>query len=136
MSEEIIENVIKSDRNFAPTFVDHHLLLDMNFNGHCLIKNVFIPKKVINLEISYTLGPQLRNLSTYFTLDDCLFGSVKLIKNADLYKYKYTGYGKGFDSRSKFLFKHGNLRDNVIIFGADMSSSVLVDNKVIREKIP
>ena len=49
MSEESIENITKSDSNFAPTFVDH-LLPDMNFNGHCLIKNnISIPKKVINL---------------------------------------------------------------------------------------
>ena len=57
MSEKIIENITKSYSNFALTFVDHHLLPDMNFNGHCLIKNnISIPKKVINLYISYTLG--------------------------------------------------------------------------------
>ena len=39
MSEENIENITKSDSNFAPTFVDHHVLPDMNFNGHCLINN-------------------------------------------------------------------------------------------------
>ena len=39
MSEENIENITKSDSNFAPTFVDHHLLPDINFNGHCLTKN-------------------------------------------------------------------------------------------------
>ena len=33
MSEVSIENITKSDSNFAPTFVDHHLLPDMNFNG-------------------------------------------------------------------------------------------------------
>ena len=27
----------------------------MNFNRHCLIKNISIPKEVINLYISYTL---------------------------------------------------------------------------------
>ena len=54
MSEEIIENITKSDSNFAPNFVDHHLLPDMNFSGHCLIKNkISIPKKVIDLYISY-----------------------------------------------------------------------------------
>ena len=53
MSKENIENITKSDRNFAPTFVDHHLLPDINFNGHCLIKyNTSNPKKVINLCIS------------------------------------------------------------------------------------
>ena len=83
----------------------------------------------MNLYISYTLGPQLRNLNTDFALCICLFGSVKLTKNADLDKCKYTGYGIGFDSCSDFLFTDGSYGKNVIIFGADMSSSVHVDNK-------
>ena len=98
MSEETIENITKSNCNFSPTFVDHHVLPDINFNGHCLIKNnIFIPKKVINLYISYTLGSQPRNLNIDFTLGNCLFGSVKLTKNADLDKYKYCGYDIKFD---------------------------------------
>ena len=32
-------------------------------------------------------------------LVNCLYGSVKLTKNADLDKYKYTGYAIGFDPR-------------------------------------
>ena len=52
--------------------------------------NISIPKKVIHLYISYTLGTQLRNLDRDFTLGNCLFGSVKLTKNADLDKNKYT----------------------------------------------
>ena len=103
MSEENIETITKSKSNFAPTLVDHNVLPDINFNGHCLIKNnLSIPKKVINLYICYTLGPQLRNLNTDFTLGNCLFGSVALTKNADLDKYKYCGYGIGFNFRSKF----------------------------------
>ena len=76
-SEENTENITKSDSNFAPTFVDHHVLPEINFNGHCLIKdNISVPKKVIKLYIFYTLNPQLRNLNTDFTLGNCLFGSV------------------------------------------------------------
>ena len=46
MSEESIENITKSDNNFAPTFVDDHLLPDMNFDKHCLIKkNIFLSLK-------------------------------------------------------------------------------------------
>ena len=63
------------------------------------------------------------------TLSNCLFRSVKLTKNTDLDKYKYTGYGIGFDSRSEYLFTAGSYGKNVIIFGADMSSSVHVDDK-------
>ena len=93
MSKETIDNITKSDSNFAPTFVDHNSLLDINFNGHCFINNIYIPKKVINIYISDTLNPWLGNLNTDFTLNNCLFGSVKLSKNADPDKYKYSGYG-------------------------------------------
>ena len=37
-----------------------------------------------------------------FALIGCLFGSVKLTKNADPNKYQYSSYGIGFDSRSIF----------------------------------
>ena len=58
MSEKNNENIAKSDSDYAPTFVDNHLLPDINFNKHCLIKNnISIPKKVINLYISYKLNP-------------------------------------------------------------------------------
>ena len=45
MSEKRIKNINKSGSNFASTFVDHHALPDTNFNGHCLINNIYIPKK-------------------------------------------------------------------------------------------
>ena len=48
MSEENIKNITKSESTFAWTFVDHHLLPDVNFKGYCLINNIFISKKVIS----------------------------------------------------------------------------------------
>ena len=59
------------------------MLQDINFNGRCLINNIYIPKKVINIYISYTLNSWLRNSNTDSTLNICLFGFVKLTKNAD-----------------------------------------------------
>ena len=88
MSEENIENTTKSESDIAPTFVNHHVLPDINFNGNCLINNnISIPKKVINLYISYTLNPWLRNLNTDFIVNNCLFESVKLTMNADLQSF-------------------------------------------------
>ena len=55
------------------------------------MKNISIPKRVINLYIFYTIGPQLKTFNTDFTLGNSLFGFVKLTKNADIDKYKYTG---------------------------------------------
>ena len=130
MSVENIENITESDSSFAPSFVDYHVLPDKKFNGHCLVKNnISIAKQVINLFISYILGSQLRFLNTDFTLGNCLFGAVKLTKNANLDKCKYINYGIGFDSRPEFLLPDGSYGKNIIIFGADMSSSIHVDNK-------
>ena len=54
-------------------------------------KNIFIPRKVIKryiyIYISYILNQWPRDLNTDFTLGNCLFGPVKLTKNADPDKY-------------------------------------------------
>ena len=58
MSEEDIESITKSDSNCAPTFVDNHVLPDIGFNVHCLIRHdLSIPKKETNLYIYYSLNP-------------------------------------------------------------------------------
>ena len=57
MSEETIENITKSDSNFAPTFVDHHLLQCMIFNEHCLIKMIFLSLKNNKPIFSYMQTP-------------------------------------------------------------------------------
>ena len=62
-------------------------------------------------------------------LKNCLFGAVTLTKSADIDKYKYSGYGIGFDRRSSFSFPGGGFGQNVLIFGVDMSSSAHIDNK-------
>ena len=64
------------------------------------------------------------------TLRNCLFDAVTLTKNANIEKYKYSGYGIGFDRRSSFSFPGGGFGQNVIIFGVDMSSSPHIDNKI------
>ena len=63
------------------------------------------------------------------TLGNSLFDAVKIVKNADIDKYKYSGYGIGFDMKETFSFPAGGFGKNVIIFGTDMSSSVHIGNK-------
>ena len=62
-------------------------------------------------------------------MNNCLFESVKLTTNADPGKYRHSCYGIGFDSLSEFSFTDRSMGKNVIIFGADMSSSVHIDNR-------
>ena len=49
--------------------------------------------------------------------------------NVDIDKYKYSGYGIGFDRHESFPSSGIGLGRNVIIFGVDMSSSTKIDNK-------
>ena len=46
-----------------------------------------------------------------------------MTKNADIDKYGYSGYGIGFERRSSFWFSGGGFGQNLLIFGAVMSSS-------------
>ena len=43
------------------------------------------------------------NISSYPTLENCLFGAVKLTKDVDVDQYDYSGYGIGFDRKGVFL---------------------------------
>ena len=52
--KELIENIATLDSKYAPIFVNHHVLPDINLNGHCLINNTYIPKKVVNTYIFLT----------------------------------------------------------------------------------
>ena len=63
------------------------------------------------------------------TQKNYLFGAVTLTKDADIDKYEYSGYGIGFDRKGSFSFAGSGFGQNVIIFGANMSSSVHVDSK-------
>ena len=84
--------------------------------------------KVVNIYIVYELGAS----SPYRddpTLKNSLFGKVTLTKNPDIDKDQYSGYGIGFDRKSSFAFPNRGFTQNVIIFRADMSSSVHIGNK-------
>ena len=63
------------------------------------------------------------------TLENSSFGAVSLVRNADIDKYKYSGYGIGLDMKKTFSFPTGGFGKCSIIFGVVMSSSAHVDNK-------
>ena len=72
---------------------------------------------IVNIYIVYELITSA--LKTGITLHNCLFGAVKLTKDADIDKYKYSGYGIGFDSRGDSAHPSGGSGRNGIIFQAD-----------------
>ena len=129
LSDETIKAPATSDNSLS-------LLIDylgnkirVKFSGGCLIqqKSSYTHRTIVNIYIVYELGA-----SSPFdddpTLKNSFFGTVRLTKNADIDKYQYLGYGIGFDRKSIFLFPGRRFGQNVLICGADMNSSVHVDN--------
>ena len=112
-----------------------NLLLDyldtkirVKFIGSCLKQGkITYTQKKVNIYIVYELNKKCNTVNP--TLVNCFFGAVKLIKDPDIdQQYKYSGYGIEFDRRSVYSFGNGFDR-NVIIFGADMSSSRKIENR-------
>ena len=91
-------------------------------------KVTFNQRKVVNIYTVHEISKSI-NICDYPTLEFCLFGAVTLTKNADIGRYKYSGYGNGFDRHGSFSFPGTGLGRNVIIFEVDMSSSMKIDNR-------
>ena len=84
--------------------------------------------KIINIYIVYGIHKNDNTTSSDPALENWLFGAVSLTKNSDIGKYKYSGYGIGFDRKATLSFANGVCR-NVIIIGVDISSSIKIDNR-------
>ena len=69
---------------------------------------------IVNIYIVYEITSDYHDIN-YSTLENCLFESVKLTKNADIEKYGYFGYGNGFDRQSSFSISTETGK-NLIIF--------------------
>ena len=122
---------IKTNNYLLNPRIDHYNTskIRIKFNGSFL--NRFPPTilhgNIVNICIINEITSNY-NAVDYPTLENCLFGSVKITKNPDIDKYGYSGYGIGFDRKT--LFSIGNeIGKKVIIFGVDMSSSTKIDNK-------
>ena len=96
-----------------------------------------INKNVVNIYIVYKLDPLASTRDKSFAIQNALFGAMQITKNdTDNSKNNYKGYGICFDERSEFgntITEGGHTHTtdpkNVLIFGADMSSSVHATNR-------
>ena len=114
LSNESIKVISMSDNSLNPTLSYYDTKIRVKFTGGYLTepKISYTHRKVVNIYIVYELGASSSNDNDP-ALKNCLFGAVILTKNADIDKYKYSGYGIGFDRRSAFLFPGGGFGQNV-----------------------
>ena len=81
----------------------------------------------INIYIVYDLDAWPRNPTNNFKFKNCLFVATSIVKNSDIEKHVYSGYGMTFDSVGSWSFNNDIAR-NVIVFLSDNSSSSHTDN--------
>ena len=122
MSDERLDS-ITANYKITPELSFYGTKTKLEISGSCLKQDkvTYNHGKIVNIYIVYEID-QNYSISSYPTLENCLFGAVSLTKNDDIDKCKYSGYGNGFDRHGEFSFGNG-LGRNCIIFGADLSSS-------------
>ena len=130
LSGERIKPPTTSDNSLNPIINYYDYNIRVKFTASCLkqSKITYTHKKIVNIYVVDELSVSNSNGNDP-TLKNCLFGVVTLTKNVDIDKYGHSGYGIGFDRRSSVSFPGGGFGQNVLIFGADMSSSAHIDNK-------
>ena len=117
--------------SFSPSINYVGIKTRVTFNGSCLKQSdklTYTHKTIVNIYIVYELGASSSN-NIDPTLKYFLFGAVTLTKNTDIHKYKYSGYGIGFDRRTSFSFPSGGFAQNVLICRVLMTSSSHIGDK-------
>ena len=132
-------NGIKDTKTNLPILKNNketYVLLQGNYfqqNNIIIIPNN--NENVINIYV-YKLDPISSTRNTDYTIQNALFGAIRITKNADYSKDNYTGYGLCFEEGGEFshTVRQGNFdrttyATNVIIFGVDMGSSIHATNR-------
>ena len=129
LSNECLKVISTSSNTLTPS-INYYGDKQLKFTGSVLQQKAvtYNHKKVVNLYKVYEIT-NFHGKNNYPILTNALFGAVKLTKNGDIDKYKYSGYGIGFDGQGFYSHPSGGTGRNVAIFGVDMSSSTKIDNK-------
>ena len=136
-SNKNVLNSVQNTKNVAPDIKNINGQLYVSFNGNYFEQDpITIPNNVINVYVVYKLDPISSTRNTDYTIQNALFGAMKITKNTDSSKNNYKGYGLCFDEGGEFshTVKQGNSNratnvKNVIIFGVDTSSSIHATNR-------
>ena len=110
LSNEDLEFVYASRAIITPEINYNENKLWLNFIGSILHqkKITYNHKNVVNLYVVYEITKFRFDNNPILT--NALFGAVRVTKNANINKYKYSGYGIGFDSQRFYIRPSGGIR--------------------------
>ena len=124
---------VDNSNNNTPTLLNQNNRFGVTFSGNYMKQSKvgYAHGSVVNIYIYIVYELKNRRISNLdFTVQNALFGAVKITKDVDTSNYKYSGYGICFDGKSDFTFGNNINGKNVIMFGCDMSFSSHANNKV------
>ena len=136
MSNESVKPPSTSTNIFNSLLNYFGIKIRVEFKGSCLKQDKILCNhgKVLNICIVYEINKNF-DISNYPTLENGLFGAVKLTEHPDIDQYKYFEYGIGFDRKGFFHLVNGTGRNEIFcsryleIFVVDMTSYPHFDNK-------
>ena len=105
--------------------------VNVKFNNSVLEQNrsfSLYSKFILNLYIVYELNEWSCHPTNSFPIKNCLFVTIKLVRNPIKSKFTYNGRGIAFDGEGSWSFGNDFAR-NVSIFGIDNNSSSHTDNQ-------
>ena len=105
LSDEKINSNSASNYSITPELSHYGTKARVKFSGSCLKqdKTTCNYGTIVNTYIAYKISKNY-SISSYPTLQNCLFRAVSLTKHVDIDQYKYSGYGIGFDRKREFSF--------------------------------
>ena len=128
----VILTAVSNSSSVVPRLINENGKLNVSFSGNLLkqTKVAYNHGRIINIYIVYKLQKR-SNDDADMTLENSLFGAVKITNDVNTSKYRYSGYGISFDSGSSFSHPTSEYLNakNVIVFGCDLSSSAYPNNR-------
>ena len=100
LSDHCIKAATTSNKILNPSLDHVGNRLRLKFSGDCWKQEKLLSDygKIVNIYIVYETEESV-NISSYPTLESCLFRALKLTKHVDVDSYKYSGYGILFDRK-------------------------------------
>ena len=120
MSNEKVQPLYTENTILSPKLLWNKSKMRSRFEGSCLRQEdtaPFTPTNGVYLFNVDELDSWPRDLDTDFTLVGCLFGGVKLTKNAHPDKYLNSGYGIGFNTHGYYSLPGGSVVKMLLFLG-------------------
>ena len=106
MSDERINSNTTSNHSITPELSYYDTKTRAKFSGSCLKqdKGTYNHGTIVNIYVVYEISKNY-NITSYPTLENCLFRAVSLTTPFDIDQCTYSGYGIGFDRKGEIWQK-------------------------------